>query len=334
MPGIIGEPIEDFDLRTPFIKAFVKDGGNAFTQIISIFNSGSEDRKFIVEEKSNTDFFDVSGDKTINIGPREFGFIDVMLDGSKKNLKQGVYVGEVVIYDSLNFNNFVDVPVVLEIGTDKEKAKFGVAVEISRSSLPFYEGDKLNAKISVFNLEAQLDLVAVSYKIFSVESGDEVYEYSEILNVKSQLRVDKEFPTENLVPGSYVVGAIVKQGGSVGTAAEIVNVAGNELLSPPIEKKDFSAFIFIGVLVFLIGAVILLSYYWNRRVLIEAKDWRNRLKDIKEEKFGDNARSLRRLNGQKLVLDRAFASHYISEKSYKEGVREINSLMEKIKKRL
>ena len=80
--------------------------------------------------------------------------------------------------------------------------------------------------------------------------------------------------------------------------------------------------------------MIALSYYWNHRVMSQAKDWEAQVNHIKKTQFSDSARALRRLKSQRDVLVRAYSNHYITKESYRKGIAEIDKLTTSLKKRL
>ena len=132
----------------------------------------------------------------------------------------------------------------------------------------------------------------------------------------------------------FIVASTESNGRTGFDVAQLNTMTGEILLSPAVEKRDYSFWIYVAVFVLLIGAIIGLNYYWNHRVMTQAKNWESQLANIKKTNFGNSARALRKLSMQRNVLERAYAHRYISRESYSKGIIEIDKLAVNLKKRL
>lgn len=303
------------------IKVSIKEG-EVINQPIVFFNSG-QSRKFNFNRIDNFGFFEV-GEKELIVEKDNFASVDVFLGNS--NLKKGIYFGKIDIIES---DDFFSIPVLLIVNS---KAKlFGSSIRISQNSLVV--SDSLNTDITFFNLKSILPSAFIEYKIVDLE-GNIILEQSEILEIKREVTISKEFKIpDNAEEGAKYLIVSIKQGDSFYLSSETFDIS-KKSRTQPIVEKDFSSLISLGVVVFLLFSVIVISYFWNRRILIEAKDWRKQINKVKKTKFGDSAKYLRKLIHQKNILERAYGLKYISKKSYVEGTKEINLLIKKTKKKL
>jgi hypothetical protein len=104
------------------------------------------------------------------------------------------------------------------------------------------------------------------------------------------------------------------------------------LLSHP--DKEIYARIYLGVFIFLLSSVVLISYLWYNRSVKQTQNWKAELEYVRKLQFSDAARGMRRLEAQKAVLQRAYSSKYISKATYESAINEIDRLSSQLKKRL
>lgn len=323
MFSVIVQASLDFSLQTNEAKAAVRTG-NYVVQAVSIFNSG-ETREFTASKVHGGEFYQISNPNLL-VDENSYGSFDLVLGNS--SLSPEVYVDELSI-SAGNVEKMI--PVVLEVETFGNLL-FDSAIEIVKGS-PIVPGGNFTAKVKIYNLGALQDAVLAKYEILNL-NGSVAFQQEETLSVVNPIEITKSFTLpENMLEGTYVFAVSTTQDGSKASSVELFSLNSGVLLSPII-KTDVSKKIGFFIILFLMVSVIILSYYWNKRVLNQGKEWRTKVNEIKSVKFGDAARSIRRLGYQKDLLEKAYGSHYVTRESYEEGKREINSLLNKLKKRL
>ncbi len=314
----------EFEMHTPIVKAAITQG-NEIYQEISFFN-GDKTADFFIAKINGGGFYEIE-DSEFAVESNSYGSFRVKLGNNE--LMPGVYTDEVSISSDKATKK---IPVVLEVES-KGDVVFDSTVEVlKRSSI--YAGGDFFANVKVHNLGSTYDSVSVTYSIKDL-AGNIIYEEVEVLNVREPVQIGKStFLPIDIAVGTYIFSVIARQGQSYACATETFSIVDNPSLSPSAAEKDYSKLIGFFVILFLIASVILLSYYWNKRVFSEAKDWRGKIDELKKTKFSDTAKAISKLKYQKTILQKAYARHYITKQSYLSGTDEINALIERLKKRL
>ncbi len=320
-----------FEVHTPAIKIGLKAGSSGI-QTISVFNDKDEAKTFTIEKEHGRNFYEI-GENTLEVGPKTYGTVTLTL-GSPIVLP-GLYLDRVIISDGTSEKG---VPVVVEVSS-KGKILFDTIIEAKIDYLAV-PGSNFGARVKVYNIGAVQDAVEMLYGIQNF-GGDMIHEKTEVLSVREPIEIRKEFSLpESLPEGLYVFSVAARQGNyaspndySYSVTSQLFIVEQRTSLSPVIEA-DSSKTIGFFIILFLMVSVIVLSYYWNKRVLNQGKEWRTKVSEIRAVKFSDAARSIRRLNYQKHLLEKAYGSHYVTRESYEQGRKEINNMISKLKKRL
>lgn len=319
------EPI----LHTPQIIAV---SSSQTTIPISFFNDG-ESQVFNAIFVSDNGFAHLQ-DYSISVDENSYGSFSLVIGDSE--LEPGLYFGKVVISDSSGI--LFNIPVVYGEESDLPK-KFDVSIEFDELLDSNYLAGEitLSPNINVYKLDynpSTSNNVVLEFRVYDLNGN--LIDYSEdTLSVSTQSSFEQFSNLGESPPSSVILVALVKNSGLTWLDIAEVQLSGQQvMLSPSIEKKDYSSWIYFGVFVFLLFSMIVLSYFWNHRVMNQAHDWRSRVNYIKKTQFTDGAKAMRKLKYQKDVLERAYASHYITKESYIEGISTIEKLSSQLKKRL
>jgi len=314
-----------FEVNIPIIQSVVKSG-EIVNNSLNIFN-GKTEQDFKIKVFSEDKFISVNNDK-FSLGDGGDYTLNVILNA--RNLKEGVYVGKVVIVGQ---DKSLILPVILEI--ESPEVKVDISSEISPKFSEVVSGGELKTEVNVYNLKSSTGNVLLNYFISNLD-GSVILSESQNLVVGNQIQITKTFDIpENLSEGDYLFYIIASNEGSIGTSASLFSVSKKISLSP-VQKtnKNYFFFIFSSIIIVLIVSFLFLNYYWNQRVVNTAKNWNKKLVDIKKIKFGETAKEIRNLEYKNKLLKKAYDKKYIKKDSYLESKRRIDEVIKKLKKRL
>lgn len=311
---------KSFEVSSTIVKSVIKMGESVGVPI-SVLNNRVQ-QGFNVEYYSKDDFFYVDKSSLL-IGSNEGGTFNVIFNS--RDFGAGVYVGNIVVS---NVRESVLIPVVLEVET--RFANFDVSSEVSLKSSELSPGGGLELDLKLYNFGSESGDVVLEYKIVDIE-GRVILKDEQELNVKNQAQINREF----LIPsdaefGSYVfmVSAVDKNTGSVGTHSLLFNLV-EPVLFGPIEKdvQNFYLGVAFSIIAFLIVTFLFFDYYWNKRLINNATEWKKRLVDVKKVKFGNIGKEIRSLEYQRSLLEKAHDKGYVKNASYLEGKKKLNGLI-------
>ena len=319
--SIFSVSADDFEINSLVIKYIVQEGNDLSAQLTLV--NGDSAQKIISEPSS--DFFSVSP-RELYLNSYEPGTFDILFDSADK--PTGVYVGHVNV---IGEDNNVVVPVILGV-------KKGTSVGIT-SGTSFVKdispGQEFSFDINLYNLQPYEPVTKLNLEYHIVDlDGKEILSDSESFDVKDTVHLTKKFilPSD-IQPGDYISYTVVRKDSSTDVSAFLFSVS-SVSLSPSINKNNSYFVISLVIIGILIFSFIILNYYWNRKLVSNASYWNNRVVTLKKVKFSDSTKELSKLEYQKQLLKAAFAKGYLKENSYKESLKKIDSLIDKIKKRL
>src|SRR3989344_4641447 len=298
---------------------------------ISFFNDG-EGSFFNVSLKKNSSIVSLA-DSSTYIDKGAFGSFNLIV--GKENLSNGIYFNSIIIS---NDNGLVrEIPII--IGIKSKVLDYDVSIEfdqfsdISSSS----EGEKtVSPNLKVYKLNYNTpptDSVVLGFEVYSLD-GKLLDSSEEVISVSRQAEFERSFNTNSEYPSEVLIVAYVKSGKSYGLDVYQTSLSSRDIVNPPAKLTDYSYYIYLGVFIFLLSLVILVSYLWYNRYNNQAKDWKSRLNYIQKTQFTDVARGLRKLQIQKDAVERAYSNHFISRKSFNSAIAEISRLSKELKKRL
>jgi len=311
---------ESVEFSQPFIQVAL-EGDKSMNIELGILNIG-KGGNFKIAVSSQEDFIEIR-ESELFLAEEGSGTLKLILNSAGK--KPGVYIGKISIFKD---NEDFSVPVIMEVQTPYP------AFDISLEKIVFpLEENALLVDVMVYKLKAISSDVKISYFLASTD-GKIILQEKEYLEVERQINLKKTFPLSSL-DGDYIFYAVVSDinGVSVGTAAFLFSPPG--LLYSPVEKG--SNFFYIAastIIIILITAFFILTYFWTRRVKINAQNWRQKITEVKKDNSSDSRRAVRKLAYQLSLLKNAHKHGYIKEKSYRKAKAKINLEINKLKKRL
>ena len=313
---------ESFVTNTPIIKVVSEGSDNrVISNEISIISLKAQE--ISLEYFSEKDFLDLDTEAFF-LGKDESRTISLSVDPGK--LDKGVYTG----YVSLKGDEEQIIPVILEI--QDSFPLFDVSLESSQVKKIASDED-LSVDISVYNLRGLGKEVLLNYFVKNLE-GDIIFEEQQELEVARQLKVRKVFSVSEGQEGDYVLGITAKdkQGLTTGTSSLVFSISPNVYFSPAAGNAPILiAFL---IVISLITAFFIFNHFWSQRLITNSRQWNKKLVDVRKVKFSDTAKEIRKLERRKDLLEHACEKGYISKKSFFDGRKKIDELINKLKKRL
>ncbi|MGV8142007.1 MAG: hypothetical protein ACP5NS_00025 [Candidatus Pacearchaeota archaeon] len=326
----IGFVSAEATLHTPQI---ITVSSSEATIPISFFNDG-------LSQNFNAAFVSDNGfarleDYSIYVEEESYGSFSIII--GENALEPGLYFGKVIISDTSGA--IFNIPVIYGKESDLPR-KFDVSIEFDESLDSNYISDELviSPNIKVYKLDYNpstsnnLNLIFIVYDL----DGNVIDSTEDVLAVSTQSSFEYFSNLGTSPPNTVVLAAVAKNSGLTWLDVSQVQlpISPQIFFSPPVEKKEYSSWMYLGIFALLVISMILLSYFWNARVMNTANDWRSRVNYIKKTQFSDSAKAMRKLKDQKEVLERAYASHYITRESYNQGISTIENLSKQLNKRL
>ena len=242
--SVVKKEIIDFFVDIEEIVVSLKQGETK-EEHLAILNLKSQKIKININQNNL--------DELIRINEEEFEILPnkdkiVTFDFiAKQNQEPNVYLGKIVIESE---NTKKEIPVVVEI--ESPGALFDVIIEISDNSQYLSPGDKLVAKLTMYNLgEIKKADVTVNYYILD-EAGTKILSEQETVAVETRQDILKEFKLpNNIEPGEYTIYVKIEYGGKVASS-----ISGFSVIEV-INKIDYNQII---TYVSIIGTAIILIF--------------------------------------------------------------------------
>ncbi|MBS3083904.1 hypothetical protein J4423_03805 [Candidatus Pacearchaeota archaeon] len=296
---------------------------------INFFNDGEASLYTAVLTKSSSVVSLMDSSVYINKG--EFGSFNLVI--GKDNLENGVYFDSLIVSNDKGIVR--EIPII--IGIKSKVLDYDVSVEFdSFSDISSSDEGTVSPNLKVYKLNYNTpptDSVVLGFEVYSLD-GKLLDSSEEVISVSRQAEFERSFNTNSEYPSEVLIVAYVKSGKSYGLDVYQTSLSSRDIVNPPAKLTDYSYYIYLGVFIFLLSLVILVSYLWYNRYNNQAKDWKSRLNYIQKTQFTDVARGLRKLQIQKDAVERAYSNHFISRKSFNSAIAEISRLSKELKKRL
>lgn len=272
-----------------------------------------------------------------SVSVQEDSYGSFILNINTENTLPSIYFNSLKIYRN-GATLFEEIPIIIVAEDKSFNLNHDVIIDLQPYDVDYVANELvLSPSLNVYRLNYNNQITAVALKLFVYTVDGKLLEFSEENLAVSGTASFERFINLGSTPTEEVVlVAATESAGRTGFDIAQFNTLTEEILlfSPPVEKKDYSTWIYLGVFVLLLGFVIVISLFWSHRSMNQAKEWRSQLSYIKKIQFSDSARALRKLRSQRDVLFRAYNRHYISKESYQKGIFEIDKVSESIKKRL
>lgn len=323
--GLILVSAQDIPYTTEIITA-----RGSTTVPASFFNSGSEDTYTAVLEKNSLALrLETS---SIFVDENSFGSFNLIIDGS--DIPKGVYFDKLIISNSEGV--FQEIPVIVGFESRSSEIQYDVSIDFDSSlDISIIAGETiLSPKINVYKLNYNVpapNSVALRFEVYS-NDGDLLFSKDEVVSVSRQSSFEQFINLGYIDLNEVLIVVSAIRENSLGLDISKVSLSGSALFSPP--ANNYSIRIYMGIFIFLLSSIMLISYLWYNRSVNQNKDWKSQLNYVKKTQFSDAAKGIRKLQAQKDVLQRAYDSRYISRESFDSAIKEIDTLSEKLKKRL
>jgi len=330
--GTTAVPIEklDFEVEPGLIEVIIKKG-ETFKSSIKVKNTGTLAKKFKIEALYLQDSVSIINPE-FSLNPQEEKEV-ILMFSPPDSLEEGTYTGKIKI---------------LSEGQEKElfvifslKSKI-VLFDLTLSIPPDYKevrpDEEVLFQISIFNLVGggRTD-VEVTYYIKDFE-GNTITEQKQIVGVETQASFSRTIKLpKDIREGQYIIGANARYDHSIGTASDIFYV--KELESGLIKRLIPISIILSLGLVILIGLILLLIFYFKRKIKKTSKAYKKELNIIEHRikkgnlKLTEAVKIENKLKSQLALLNKAYEKKYISKQSYEAGKSRIKIANNKIKKK-
>jgi len=253
--------------------------------------------------------------------PNDEQTIDLIFK-AEKNQTPNIYTGEIKV---ISGSTEKIVSTIIEV--ESAKPLFDVDVEV----LPQYKnvapGDEIVIAVSAFNIRGfgRVD-VNLEYSIRDFQ-GNLIVKEEETVAVETQAKFTRELLVpSDLKPGIYIAAAIITFEDSVGISTDIFEVSAKAIRLYPIEIKDFTFFLLLGIVFIVFSASAYLLYEFKVKKDYVPKTKEEVTKVIKsEEKTSKFRRELS-------ALEQAHKSKFISKESYNRDKVRIENQLKKLGK--
>ncbi len=317
--------------ETPYTPEIITVRGSTIVPV-NFFNTG-EAGTYTAILKHGTSVARVQTN-SVFVRREEFGSFN--LEIAQNNPEKGVYFDSLVI--SKGGKIFQEIPLIIGVESRASEIEYDTSINFEpKLDISIISGEKvISPTIDIYKLNYNnpgSNGVVLGLSVYSING--ELLKYSEeTLSVSRQASFERFINLGANPPNEVLIVASVKSGESVGLDVSQISLLNSPSLSPPLEEKDYSSRIYLGVFLFLLSSIILVSYLWRNKYNEQAKNWRSELDYIKKTQFSDASKGLRKLQAQRGVLERAYSNHYISKISFDSAIAEISKLSGQLKKRL
>ena len=258
---------EDFSVDSALLKMVVKEGElvNKNLKITS-----HVDGDFSVD-KGDLDFISVDDFFSLSVGEEK----TLKLKFNSSEMEPGIYFGEIVISNG----NTVVLPIIFEV--ESLEVLFDGSISVPLEYGRVYPGGSLVAENKIFNLEnIGLKNIDVHYFVEDFQ-GNSLFFEDENLAVETQALNTKSISiAEDVEPGDYLFGVVLKYGDSVGTSSYFFRVSEEEVVSG---RSDENYFLW-AVVVLLIFLVFFVIYYLLQRDKVFLELNRQYKREVTKEK--------------------------------------------------
>ncbi|MDO8517619.1 MAG: LamG-like jellyroll fold domain-containing protein, partial [Nanoarchaeota archaeon] len=139
----------------------------------------------------------------------------------------GLYIGKFI----LNIGSQIkEIPFALNVKT--KGSLFDIAVNIPEESLVIKPGNKLSAQINLIQMGEKIKGDVTMKYVIKDFNGKSYLEQSETIAVVDQKTIIKEFNTQNLPVGDYILGAEIIYSGGIATASSQFKISEIKITTP------------------------------------------------------------------------------------------------------
>ena len=244
--------VSDSEINVDFsINEFIVNliAGKTQYEKITLTNKGSNSVKVDWSVKGLEDYI---GSSSVNLALGETREVTIPISSSQKGLLVGVLVF------SVGGKTIKEIPVTLNVRT--QNFLFDASLAIAERSKVVSVGDPVQIQVNLQEVIAKEKLDVFATYIIKDFGGVLYHEESETFFVESEKEFLKEFDTNSLLPGKYVIGMELSYPGAFATTSAVFEVVER---SPLIVSLAWILFIIIFVCVILL---ILWASHRRRRL--------------------------------------------------------------------
>lgn len=287
----------DFDVDSALLKMVVKEGDSVNKTLkITSYRGGD----FSVD-KNGLGFVSVEGFFNLDFGEEKT--LELRLDS--EGLAPGIYFGEMLI----SSGTVVAIPIIFEV--ESREVFFDSSISVPLEYSRVYVGGSLVIENRIFNLEnIGLKNIDVHYFVKDFK-GNSLFSEDENLAVETRtLNTKMVSISEDVEPGDYLFGVILKYGDSVGTSSYFFRISEEEVVS---DRDSENYFLWVVVLL-LIALIFFIIYYLKQRdkIFLELN------RQYKREVMKQRSRKLKPRELKKRLV--------VVKKIYRERVRVVKKL--------
>lgn len=324
----VEEVAYDFTIDQALIKV-VSKVGETFKKSVTVRNPNDITLRFKVSTNLKDYIFISEEEFEIPARSEKTIFLTFV---ATEDIVPDVYTGKIFFESQYSKK---ELPIIFEVRT--KKALFDVSLNIPAKYKNLNPGDDLFFQVTLLNLgEIGKTDVLLEYEIKDFE-GKIIFSQSETVAVETQASFSKTIKlSPDIAFGDYVVLVRAKYGLTVATASDVFNVGKRE-------ERIVQYAILIGILIIILILILIMYELRRARLRNAAKYQRKEVEKVKKkisEKTGvritkpDIVSDISKLNYRKALLKEAYEKGYVKKESYLSGVKEIDSLITQLKKRL
>ncbi len=207
----------------------------------------------------------LSGDTQIILGPGE----EREIEFNVAPLESGLLTGNIDFYWG---DNKIEVPVVLNVRS--ENFLFDAGVSISQAQRKIVTGENLKAQVNLLQVGPKEKVDVTASYIIKDFSGNSYLEDSETFFVLESKEFVKEFHTDNLPPGKYILGLEISYPGAFATSSVQFEVLEPGLLPGLASFSKKAQATIIASIVIVLSVIGSIVWAYNRKAKIKRSNRR------------------------------------------------------------
>ncbi len=326
----------DFELTQKLLIVNLRQG-ESIQKNIGLINKLNEELKVTIQILGGSENIVSSKQTDITFGPQEHKQVDVSFLSNKVGINTGKFIIKSKDYTK-------ELPFVSEVWS--EKTDFIPKVEIPAEFREVKGGSELTFRLSVISNTQTESNIEVTYQILDFNNKI-LSEKTENFLIKDSISILRKVSTQDITPGDYVLGVIVKNGDSISTNTKIFTAQNSDL---DVINLISNNLLYILVTIVIVTMVLLYLNYGKLVVEEKKRGIRNVVKNVtkvqritkiqritKVIRSKDSTELLqmskRRLEKQLASLEAGYKAGYIKKDAYIKGKERLERLIRQIDKR-
>lgn len=274
--------------KTPYTPEIIITTGSSIIPIpISFFNYYNDGTYTAVLEKNSPALSLESS--SVYVSKDNFGFFNLIV--GDETLKKGIY------FDNLLISNedklFQKIPIIL--GMESKNPDYDLSISFDQASDVFstqYTNEVvISPTVKVYKLnydELVNDDATLGFFVYDLE-GNLLHSSERIVSISTQTSFEIIANIEEDNSEVILYASIISDRGGVDFSShglDLLQISlGDDLLfSLPIELKEYSSKIYIGLFLFLLSSIVLVVYLWYVRHEEETEELKKEINDMRKPK--------------------------------------------------